>query len=109
MNYRDLGQRIREERLKLNLTQEKLAESIDISSSYMGQIERGDRSVTLETLVKLVNKLGVTIDYLLQDYTNSNDDIFINQFKQLMYNRDSKQKQMALDVLKMMFSHVDKL
>lgn len=109
MNYRDLGQRIREERLKLNLTQEKLAESIDISSSYMGQIERGDRSVTLETLVKLVNKLGVTIDYLLQDYTNANDDIFINQFKQLMYNRDSKQKQMALDVLKMMFSHVDKL
>lgn len=109
MDYKNLGQRVREERLKLNLTQEQLAESIDISSSYMGQIERGERSVTLDTLVRLVNKLGVTIDYLLQDYTNVNDDNFINHFKQIMYGRDSKQKQMALDVLKVMFSHVDDL
>ncbi|WP_055669434.1 helix-turn-helix domain-containing protein [Desnuesiella massiliensis] len=109
MDYRYLGQRIREERLKLNLTQEQLAEEIDISSSYMGQIERGERSVTLDTLVRLVNKLGVTIDYLLQDYINISDDNFINQLKQLIHGRDFKQKQMALDVIKVMFSHVDDL
>lgn len=109
MNYRNLGNRIREERLKLNLTQEQLAESIDISSSYMGQIERGERSVTLDTLIRLVNRLGITIDYLLQDYIDVNDDNFINQLKQLIHGRDSKQKQMALDLLKVMFSHVDEL
>jgi len=109
MNYIKLGQRIREERLKLNLTQEQLAESVDISISYMGQIERGERSLTLDTLIRLVNRLGITVDYLLQDYTDVNDENFINQLKQLMYGRDSKQKKMALDVLKVMFSHVDDL
>jgi transcriptional regulator with XRE-family HTH domain len=109
MDYKKLGQRIKEERLNLGLTQEKLAEDIDISISYMGQIERGERSLTLNTLISLVNRLGITIDYLLQDYTKTSNDNFINQLKQITNGRDSKQKQMALDVLKVMFSHIDSL
>ena len=35
-----LGKRIREERLRLNLTQERLSEDIEISTAYLGQIER---------------------------------------------------------------------
>ena len=46
MNYIDLGRRIREERQKLNLTQEKLSESINVSTTYIGQIERGERGPT---------------------------------------------------------------
>lgn len=109
MDYGKLGHRIKEERLNLKLTQEKLAEDIDISISYMGQIERGERSLSLDTLIRLVNRLGITIDYLLQDYTKTTDDNFINQLKQIINGRDSKQKQMVLDVLKVMFSHIDNL
>jgi transcriptional regulator with XRE-family HTH domain len=107
MDYKSLGKRIREERLKLKLTQEQLAESIDISNSYIGQIERGERSLTLETLIRLANRLGVTIDYLLQESISLEDDNFMNQLKQLMDGRDIKQKRMALDVIKIMFSHID--
>lgn len=107
MDYKSLGKRIREERIKLKLTQEQLAESIDISNSYMGQIERGERSLTLETLIKLANRLSVTIDYLLKESISLEDDNFINQLKQLMDGRDIKQKQMALDVIKIMLSHID--
>ena len=60
MNYTQLGKRIREERKKIGLTQSKLAEDIDISDAYMGQIERGERSLTLNTLVRLVNRLGIS-------------------------------------------------
>ena len=42
MEQKTLGRRIREERLKLNLTQEKLAEDVDLSMAYIGQIERGE-------------------------------------------------------------------
>ena len=38
MDYKRLGKRIREERLRLNLTQAQLAESIDISDTFMGAI-----------------------------------------------------------------------
>ena len=106
MNCEFLGKRIREERLKLNLTQEKLSESVDISNSYMGQIERGERNVTLDTLIRIANRLGVTIDYLLKESITI-DDKYVNQLMQLMDGRTDKQKQMALDVVKIMFSHLE--
>ncbi|WP_333861564.1 helix-turn-helix domain-containing protein [Clostridium sp.] len=107
MNYIALGKRIREERLKLRLTQEKLAEDVDVSSSYVGQIERGEKSVTLDTLIRITKRLGVTVDYLLKDSVNMENNNFIDQIKQLLQGRNIKQKQMALDVLKVMLSHMD--
>ncbi|MGE6895630.1 helix-turn-helix domain-containing protein [Priestia flexa] len=107
MDYKKLGSRIREERLKLNLTQEILAEDINISVSYIGQIERGERSLSLDTLFKLAHRLGVTIDYLLQDSLKTSKENSINQFANLINNRSQKQIQMALDMIKVLFSHLD--
>lgn len=107
MDYRNLGKRIKEERLKLNLTQEQLAEYTDISTSYMGQIERGERKVTLETLVKITNKLNVSIDYLLKDSVNIDSDNCINQIKQLFDGKSQAHKEMAIDVIRVMLSHLD--
>ena len=39
----------------------------------MGAIERGERSLTLDTLVRLVNRLGVTVDYMLSDSVTDSD------------------------------------
>ena len=47
MDYIALGRRIKEERLKLNMTQERLVEEVNLSTSYIGQIERGERKLTL--------------------------------------------------------------
>lgn len=68
MDYTRLGKRIKEERLRLNLTQEKLSEKVGISTAYLGQIERGERCITLDKLIPLANYLGVTVDFLLTDY-----------------------------------------
>lgn len=108
-DYKFIGKRIREERLKLRLTQENLSELVGISDSYLGQIERGEKCLTLDTLLSLANKLGVSVDYLLKDYTKTNDDNFIDQFKQLINGRSLKEKQMAIDILKVTFSHIDEL
>ena len=84
MDYKKLGKRIREERQRLSLTQAQLAEAIDISDTYMGAIERGERSLTLDTLVRLVTRLGVTVDYMLSDSVSDNDSNIMNQFKQII-------------------------
>lgn len=102
-----LGERIREERLRLNLTQAQLAEAIDISDTYMGAIERGERCLTLDTLVRLVNRLGVTIDYLLADSVLETDSNIMEQFKQLMDGQPLERKQMAINVLRAIFSYFD--
>ena len=108
MDYKQLGKRIREERLRLNLTQAQLAESIDISDTYMGAIERGERSLTLDTLVRLVNRLGVTVDYLLSDSVSDSDINIIEQFKQIIDGQPLERKQMAIGVLRTVFSYFDR-
>ena len=107
MDYKRLGKRIREERQRLNLTQAQLAEAIDISDTYMGAIERGERSLTLDTLVRLVNRLGVTVDYLLSDSVSDNDSNIMNQFKQIIDRQPIKRKQMAINVLRAIFSYFE--
>jgi transcriptional regulator with XRE-family HTH domain len=67
VKYRLLGERIKKERLNRKLTQEKLAEMAGVSVAFLGQIERGDRKPSLETVVNISNALGVTMDILLQD------------------------------------------
>lgn len=107
MDYKKLGLRIREERLKNNLTQAGLAELADISDTYVGQIERGERSLTLDTLVRVCNQLNVTIDYLLQDHIQSGEDIIVEQFRQIISPQPENMQQMALDVVKTMFRYID--
>jgi len=107
MDYVRLGQRVREERLKLNLTQAQLAEAVDISDTYVGQIERGERSLTLDTLVRVVNRLGISIDYLLKDSVITSGESIVAQFRQIIDTQSDLRKQMALDVVKTMFAHLD--
>lgn len=107
MDYKRLGKRIREERQKLGLTQAKLAEDVDISDTYMGAIERGERSLTLDTLVRLVNRLGVTVDYMLADSVSGTESNIMEQFKQITDGHPIERRQMALNVLRTIFSYFE--
>lgn len=108
MDYKKLGERIRKERLRLGLTQAQLAESVDISDTYMGAIERGERSLTLDTLVRLVNRLGVTIDYMMTESVSNTDSHIIDQFKQIVDHQPLERKQMAINVLRTIFSYFER-
>lgn len=107
MDYKKLGKRIREERLNRKLTQAQLAESINISDTYMGAIERGERSLTLETLIRLANRLHVTVDYLLSDSVSNSDSNIIKQFKQIIDGQPLERQQMAINVLRTIFSYFE--
>ena len=48
-----LGKKIRRLRINNCLSQARLAEVIDVSTNYIGQIERGDRTPSLETTIGL--------------------------------------------------------
>ena len=71
----------------------------------MGAIERGERSLTLDTLVSLVNRLGVTVDYLLADSVSDSDSNIMEQFKQIVDGQPLERKQMAINVLRTIFSY----
>lgn len=100
-----LGKRIREERLRLNLTQERLSEDIEISTAYLGQIERGERSLTLDKLVRLANRLDVTLDYLLSDSVSISPDNQTDRILQLLQDKTTAEKEMAFQILNTVFRY----
>lgn len=104
-----LGRRIREERQKLNITQETLAEAVDLTTAFIGQVERGERALTLENLVKVANRLGVSVDYLLADSLTSQHDATLIQLSKLLTGRTLAEKEMAVDVVKTMLSHTERI
>lgn len=65
VDYKDLGHRVRTLRRMKDLTQEELAEQLDISASFLGHIERGTRVASLDTFVALCNALKVPPQELL--------------------------------------------
>ena len=67
MDRTALGKRIREARRKAKYTQEVLAEKADIAVTYLGEIERGEKTPSLEVLISLTDSLDVSCDYLLRD------------------------------------------
>ena len=56
-----VGRNMRELRLGQDLTQEKLAESADLTGKHLGLIERGQANVTIDVLTKIAAKLSVDV------------------------------------------------
>ena len=67
MNYYELGRRIKAARLAAGMTQEALAEIVNLSSGHIAHVERATTKVSLKALVDIANALNTTPDRLLMD------------------------------------------
>lgn len=67
IDYLSIGKQIRIFRRNADITQELLAEKINVSPPYISRIETGSASPSLQTLVDICNVLNTTIDNLMQD------------------------------------------
>ncbi|MDO4830974.1 MAG: helix-turn-helix transcriptional regulator [Clostridia bacterium] len=99
MSLNGLGSRIRKLRQDRNITQEQLAEMVDISVNFMSLIENG-RNMSVETLVKIANSLGVTVDCLLSDAVEMNDDVISAQIVQNLSALNEDEKLYFLNMIK---------
>lgn len=66
-----IGARIRNYRIQRNLTQEKLAESAGCHPTYIGQLERGEKNATLESIEKIASALNISLSKLFENIGNT--------------------------------------
>lgn len=67
MNKLTMGDRVREARKKLGLTQDQLSERLDVTLTYVSEIERGLKMPSMPLFIKMIEILNVSADYLLRD------------------------------------------
>lgn len=108
MDRKLLGRRIREERVRIGLTQEQIAEKINVSTTYVGFVERGKRSVTLEKLILLADCFQLPIDALLHDMSaHTSSEAREQQLKVLWDQASDDEKEKILSIIKVIISKAD--
>lgn len=88
--YKSIGERIRNRRKQLHLTQENLAELIDVTPQMISTAENGTKGIRPENVIKLSKALNVSCDYLLTGTSSLDLDIIrqsANQLSQCEFDR----------------------
>ncbi len=99
LNYLDIGQRIKKLRISQKMTQDKLAEQVNLSTPHMSHIETGSTKVSLPTLVHLANALGCTVDALLCDSLNHARAEFENELSHELADCSDEEIRIITDIV----------
>ena len=74
VNYELIGKRIRKQRKEKGLSQERLAEQVGVSLSFIGHVERGTRVLSVETLARLCKALEMDMHYVVFGCPNGHSE-----------------------------------
>lgn len=108
LNYLQIGQNIKTLRSEAGLTQEKMAKICEISTSFLGHIERGTRKLSLETAVKIADCLQISMDALLMDGKKTDFSV-LSAADAILRKQDSTTQQHFLCLIKVLSQHIDEL
>ena len=106
MDYRSIGENIRKYRKAKKMTQESLAERAGLSVNYIGSIERGEKLPSLETFITIVNQIGVSADYILQDVIQENYELKMSMFNEKLAGLTAEQRSTVDDVVDALVRHL---
>lgn len=71
-----IGRRVRNYRIEKGLSQEKLAELSGCHPTYIGQVERGEKNATLESIEKIASAMNVSLAQLFEKIGESSTDSY---------------------------------
>lgn len=100
MNLKAVGRRFKAARERKRLTQEQLAEIVDLSPMHVSVIERGVKPPKLDTFVRLANALEVSADELLQDTVDHAMESNSSEIATLVKNLPRQDQQKLLSAIR---------
>ncbi len=89
LNNVEIGERIRTIRESMSMSREKFSEMIDISEVFLGQIERGECSLSLKTLSSIITNTGNSADFILYGREEDNNAYIKKINRLLLHSSDN--------------------
>ena len=100
-----VGQRLRQYRVKQHLTQEKLAEMAGLHPTYIGQVERGEKNLTIESLYRISVALEVPLSQIFEQVpVMTSEDSAAHKCMNLLMEQDEETQNALLKLLEMVLS-----
>lgn len=97
-DYSVIGRRIRNLRLKNNMTQEELADEIDISVAFVSRVERGTVRINLKRLTQIAEILKVSPGYLLVGTNTKSKDYLKEEFGEILEKCTPEQQRLIYQI-----------
>lgn len=104
-NFCSVGENIRKYRKKKLLTQEKLAELCELSTNYIGMLERAEKIPSLDTLIRIVNTLEITADMLLCGVTDRGYQMKSSQCTEQIGTLPKREQRKIYEMIALMIQH----
>ena len=98
-----IGKRIKEVRIKLDLTQEELADKAELHPSYIGQVERGSKKVSIQTLDKITRALNIPLKSIYDFSENpcmTEKDLLVAELFGILKNKNIKDRKFLIDIMR---------
>lgn len=105
MQSKAIGKNIRKYRLLRNLRQEALAELTDLSPNFISMVERGEKTLSMDSFLRIANVLGVSSDMLLADVLETGYVIKASLLTEKLEKLSKKDRDMVFDVLETLLKH----
>jgi len=100
LDYIIIGERLKKARMDKKLTQEKLAEKLDVSIAFLSRIERGNSHISLKRLSQVCNILGVTEGYILNGVSTGSPNYLSNDLAVLLKDCSSEKLKLIYKIVK---------
>lgn len=107
IDYGVIGERLKKARKERGLTQEQLAEKIDVSIAFLSRIERGNSQINLKRLTQICELLNVTEGDILNGVSNNSNKYLDSEFANLLQNCSSQQQKLIYDIAKVISNQND--
>ena len=96
-----IGQRIRNYRIQKNLSQEQLSELANCHPTYIGQLERGEKNATLESIQKVAQALNIPLSQLFEKIEEKqNEESIPIQIYDFVSSKNKKEQKYIYQILK---------
>ena len=107
LNFKVIGQKIKERRQYLGITQEAVANQLEVNPSHVSNIECGRANPSLTVLVKIANILQCSVDYFISgEYTfnlsSKKDKSLDDKIMEMLKNRDSDTKSKIIKIIEIL-------
>ena len=100
LNFERIGEKLRTIRLSKNLTQEYIANAVDINTSHISNIENNRVKVSLSTLVQICNALDTTVDYVLSEEYNDSSSAIEQEILHELHACSNETQEQILKIVK---------
>lgn len=100
LDYNIIGERLKKARIDKNMTQEKLAEQIDVSVAFLSRVERGTSHINLKILTQICEILGVSEGSILNGVSSNSDNYLASEFNNILNSVSSDKQKLIYKIAK---------